>query len=80
MWGFDNMNKSKLELKGGQMVTAHIYIWPEHGDVNYIADCIRIREATADTAVIKMELFVIFVDLSMFCPNIFCKIKKLKLK
>ena len=42
-----------------------VYIWPEHGDVDYflsnlapkgqIADWIRIREATADTAMIKME-------------------------
>ena len=47
------------------MITAHIYIWPECGDVDYflsklaskgqIANCIRIREATADTAIMKME-------------------------
>ena len=71
------------------MITAHVYIWPERGDVDYflsklapkgqIADCIRIREATADTAMMKMEWFVIFVDLSTFCPNIFCKIIKFKI-
>ena len=47
------------------MIIAHVYIWPEHGDVYYflsklapkgqIADCIRIREATADTAMMKLE-------------------------
>ena len=47
------------------MITAHVYIWPESGDVDYflqklapkgqIADWIRIREATADTAMMKME-------------------------
>ena len=47
------------------MITAHVYIWPECGDVNYylpklapkgpIADCIIIREATADTAMMKMK-------------------------
>ena len=47
------------------MITAHVYIWPERGDVDYllsklapkgqIADCIRIREVTADTAMMKME-------------------------
>ena len=71
------------------MITGQVYIWPEHGDVDYflsklaskgqIADCIRIREATAGTAMMKMEWFVIFVDLSMFCPNIFCKIIKFKI-
>ena len=47
------------------MITAHVYIWPERGDVDYflsklapkgqIADWIRTREGTADTAMIKME-------------------------
>ena len=47
------------------MINAHIYIWPERGNVDYffsklapkgqIADCIRIREATAATAMIKIE-------------------------
>ena len=49
------------------MITSQVYIWPERGDVDYflsklapkpkgqIADCIRIREATADTAMMKME-------------------------
>ena len=47
------------------MITAHVYIWPECGDVDYcfsklvpkgqIADCIRLREATAGTARMKME-------------------------
>ena len=64
MWGFDNMKKSKLELQGVSN-DYPVYIWPEHGDVDYflsnlapkgqIADWIRIREATADTAMIKME-------------------------
>ena len=68
------------------MITAHVYIWPEHGDVDYflsklvpkghIVVCIRIREAIADTAMMKMERFVIFIDLSTFCPDIFCKIIK----
>ena len=53
------------------MITAHVYIWPERGDVDYLlsklatkgqnADCISIKEATADTALMKMELFLIFV-------------------
>ena len=40
------------------MITAHVYIWPERGDVDYflsklapkgqIGDCIGIREATTD--------------------------------
>ena len=64
MWGFDNMKKSKLELQGVSN-DYHICIWPERGDVNYflsklapkgqIADWIRIREVTADTAMMKME-------------------------
>ena len=47
------------------MITIHVYIWPERADVDYflsklatkgrIADCIRIRKATADTALMKME-------------------------
>ena len=47
------------------MITPQDYIWPERGDVDYflsklapkrqIADCIRIREATADTARMKKE-------------------------
>ena len=47
------------------MITAQVYTWPERGDVDYflskqapkgqIADCIRKREATADTATMKME-------------------------
>ena len=47
------------------MITAHVYIWLQCGDVEYflsklapkgeIADCIRIREATADKAMMKME-------------------------
>ena len=47
------------------MITTHDYIWTEPGDVDYfllklgpkgqISDCIRIRGATADTAMIKME-------------------------
>ena len=47
------------------MITTKVYIWPEYGDVDYfllklapkgqIADCIRIREATADTAMMKMK-------------------------
>ena len=58
--GFFYMKKSKLEL----MITAHVYIWPEGGGVVYflsklapkeqIADSIRTREATADTAMMKM--------------------------
>ena len=44
-----------------------------------IGDCISIREATADTAIMKMEWFMIFVDLSTFCPNIFGKIIKFKI-
>ena len=72
------------------MITTHAYIWPEPGDVDYflsklapkgqIANCIRIREAIEDTAIMKMELFVIFVDLSTFCPNIFSKIIKIKIR
>ena len=46
-----------------------MYIWPELGDVEYFEictkgvdwDCIRQREATSDTATMKMEWFVIFV-------------------
>ena len=47
------------------MITAHVCIWPERGVVDYfpsklapkgqIADCIRIREVTADTAMMKMK-------------------------
>ena len=47
------------------MTTAYTYIWPERGDVDYfrtkvapmgqMADCIRIREAIADIAMMKME-------------------------
>ena len=47
------------------MITAHVYSWPERDHVDYflsklapkgqIADCLRIREATADTAMMKME-------------------------
>ena len=47
------------------MISAHVYIWPEHDDVKYFlsklapkgqtADCIRQREVTADTAIICME-------------------------
>ena len=47
------------------MITIHVYIWPERADVDYflsklatkgrIADCIRKTEATADTAMMKME-------------------------
>ena len=45
------------------MITANVYIWPERGDVDYflsklapkgqIAGCIRVREATVDTAMMK---------------------------
>ena len=48
------------------MNTAHVYIWPERGDVDYflsklvpkgqIADWIRIRESTADTAMASRGL------------------------
>ena len=71
------------------MITTDIYIWPERGDVNYfhmklapkgqIADCIRIREATADTAMMKMELFVIFVDLFVLSQYFVWKIIKFKI-
>ena len=47
------------------MITAHVYIRPERGNGDYfisklspkgqIEDCIRTREATADTARMKME-------------------------
>ena len=47
------------------MITTYVYIWPEHADVDYflsklatkgrIADCTRKREATSDTAMMKME-------------------------
>ena len=47
------------------MITIYVYIWPECGDVDYflsklapmgqIADWIRVRETTADTAMMKME-------------------------
>ena len=47
------------------MIIAHVYIWPERGDVDYfltklapagqIADCIRIRPSTADKVMMKME-------------------------
>ena len=47
------------------MITAPVYIWPEPGDVDYlhsklvpkgqIADCIRIREVTGATEMMKME-------------------------
>ena len=47
------------------MITIHDYIWPERDHVDYfisklatkgrIADCIRKREATADTAMMKIE-------------------------
>ena len=63
-----------------------MFIWPERGDVDYFlsklatkgrtADCFRIRKATADTAMMKIELFVIFVDLSTFSHNMACKIIK----
>ena len=63
MWSFDNMKKSKLEQQ--RVSTPQVYIWPKPGDVDYflsklvpkgqIADCIRIREATAATAMMKME-------------------------
>ena len=53
------------------MITAHVYIWPELGDVDHflsklapkgqIADCIRIRKATADTALSSDENGMVFV-------------------
>ena len=46
------------------MITTYVYTWPEGSVVDYflsnlapkeqIADCIRIREETADTAMMKM--------------------------
>ena len=65
MWSSDNMKKSKLELKGVSNDYNPRYTWPERGDVDFflsklvpkgqIADCIRIREATEDTAMVKIE-------------------------
>ena len=65
------------------MITTHVYIWSERGDVDYflsklapkrqIADCIRIREATADKAMMNMKLFVIFVICLRSVPIYFVK-------
>ena len=55
MWGFENMKNLSWNCP---IITAHVYIWPERGDVDnflsklaprgQIADWIRIREVTAD--------------------------------
>ena len=70
------------------MITAHVYICPERGDVDYfltklvpkgqIADCIRIREATADTTMMKIKWFVIFLSFYVL-SHFFCKIIKFKI-
>ena len=40
------------------MITTHVYIWPERGDVNYFLSKLA----------------------PTFCPDIFCKIIKFKIK